>query len=1058
MTLKLDNQAQPTGQPDDGMGWYKHEPSSSEYEPPQSADENNSQEAGSASDDLRKAELGGDEPADNSSKDGEQERLNQNFGYNHADSGNKLTRMVREWSVRQATKRNKIIGGSLLGVFAIVIVTMLGFSAFEAIHVRENMLGNGNRLVNQTLQNRRAKSFARIMRKMSSDATFANKLNSDKLTKKLMAQGFTIGYDPTTKKVNHLEFTSPDDPSQKRVFDFDEPDLRKSTKDFFGGDDLGREISRNFDNVTGIRAATWKGRAARRLYGSMGVRLTNWVDGRKPTANAQDDFADRYSAANAGDRQTQIEGRKPASSLSEDVDGDGVPDRQLAEGFENLNGYDDITPDMADQIEREALSKLQDGSLSPAQLTEIGAGLGTRYPSLGSRLTKLSGAFNLTEVPRMTCRIKGTLNFVSHVKNTALAAQMAKFSLRYVTVADHQKAGLIKSDGMKIMMAYMHTPNPATGKSYTNAGGFRNTIMGEKNARPSENNLARFSTGRNNTGTFGTIKGVVDGVPLSSPDSCKFVNNGFVQVGGGLIGVGAALFSGGTITAGNAAAGFAMGMLEELAFMIAVPLIQAAVTNDITSVITNGEMAGDALGSGWGVMRGMNAGSNGLRPIARAKVAALEKESQVYKADEMRQQSLYARYFDLKNTNSMGSKLAFATVSGQITPKSVFSNFLTLLPGQKVLAANEECQDPEIQKLQIHADIFCNPEMAESPDLNTDQTEQVLLAHTISYQVRDPATNKCAPQEVPAPLIKPTGEAEPYPNDGPGCINPGEKPTIKDDLTDYIAYCHSGRPGVLYHTDVNQDGTSNPEARMDPHEPAGSTSLTGRDGTQPCFYQGPSLKNDPDQNVGRWERYTDWYGYFTDEENIIEDINESYSDTLGGSESGSEDPLNTTEVISGDTSHLVCEAGTDGGVQDGYQDGQRFKIRICVVRGIKVNAQIARNIDRLLQDAERQGILLSGGGFRTMESQIALRTTNGCPDVYNSPSSSCRVATARPGYSNHQMGLAIDFSYQGRTICFPRSAASCGGNRAFDWLKANAGSYGLINFPKEAWHWSTNGK
>ncbi|MEI6581679.1 MAG: M15 family metallopeptidase, partial [bacterium] len=117
---------------------------------------------------------------------------------------------------------------------------------------------------------------------------------------------------------------------------------------------------------------------------------------------------------------------------------------------------------------------------------------------------------------------------------------------------------------------------------------------------------------------------------------------------------------------------------------------------------------------------------------------------------------------------------------------------------------------------------------------------------------------------------------------------------------------------------------------------------------------------------------------------------------------------------------------------------------------ITVNAQIASSVQGLLNKSTLDGIRLTGGGFRTMQQQISLRTSNGCPNVYDAPAESCATPTARPGYSNHQMGLAIDFSSSGSLI---RSSSSSG----FIWLNANAISYGLKNLPSEPWHWSVDG-
>ncbi len=130
---------------------------------------------------------------------------------------------------------------------------------------------------------------------------------------------------------------------------------------------------------------------------------------------------------------------------------------------------------------------------------------------------------------------------------------------------------------------------------------------------------------------------------------------------------------------------------------------------------------------------------------------------------------------------------------------------------------------------------------------------------------------------------------------------------------------------------------------------------------------------------------------------------------------------------------------------------------LATVRGITVDASIASNLEQLLAAAEADGFVLGGSGYRSSEITARLRIANGCPDVYDSPASSCRIPTARPGTSEHESGLAIDFTWRGQTICYPRSASRCSGNAAFDWLRANASRFGLYNLPSEAWHWSTTG-
>lgn len=125
-------------------------------------------------------------------------------------------------------------------------------------------------------------------------------------------------------------------------------------------------------------------------------------------------------------------------------------------------------------------------------------------------------------------------------------------------------------------------------------------------------------------------------------------------------------------------------------------------------------------------------------------------------------------------------------------------------------------------------------------------------------------------------------------------------------------------------------------------------------------------------------------------------------------------------------------------------------LSLQTVRGITVASSIADQLDRMLGAAEAAGLTLQGGGYRSSDAQIRLRQQN-CPDVYDSSPSSCSPPTARPGASNHERGLAVDFTCNGGGIIRSRSSP------CFVWLDANAASYGFYNLPSEPWHWSING-
>ncbi len=152
-----------------------------------------------------------------------------------------------------------------------------------------------------------------------------------------------------------------------------------------------------------------------------------------------------------------------------------------------------------------------------------------------------------------------------------------------------------------------------------------------------------------------------------------------------------------------------------------------------------------------------------------------------------------------------------------------------------------------------------------------------------------------------------------------------------------------------------------------------------------------------------------------------------------------------------------CEAGKDIGIKVGSIKYKAVRLRICDLKGMKVEAPISGDLARMLAAAERDGIKLGAAStFRSRADQIRLRRGN-CGTsyyaIYKMRSGNCSPPTATPGNSNHEGGRAIDFSYKGRTLCFPRPGSRCFGNPAYNWLVKNARKFGFENIPSEAWHW-----
>ncbi|MGI5860481.1 MAG: peptidoglycan-binding protein [Myxococcales bacterium] len=138
---------------------------------------------------------------------------------------------------------------------------------------------------------------------------------------------------------------------------------------------------------------------------------------------------------------------------------------------------------------------------------------------------------------------------------------------------------------------------------------------------------------------------------------------------------------------------------------------------------------------------------------------------------------------------------------------------------------------------------------------------------------------------------------------------------------------------------------------------------------------------------------------------------------------------------SGVSSASSSSASSSSGIAaTGYSRGKRVSIRIAPVGGGQyLNVRCAQAYKDMLAAARRAGIrLTTTSGYRTYAQQQALYQRYGSPRA------------AKPGYSNHQMGLAVDIGGVGGY-----------NTRAYRWLAANASKFGFVNnVSGEYWHFT----
>jgi LAS superfamily LD-carboxypeptidase LdcB len=132
---------------------------------------------------------------------------------------------------------------------------------------------------------------------------------------------------------------------------------------------------------------------------------------------------------------------------------------------------------------------------------------------------------------------------------------------------------------------------------------------------------------------------------------------------------------------------------------------------------------------------------------------------------------------------------------------------------------------------------------------------------------------------------------------------------------------------------------------------------------------------------------------------------------------------------------LVGSASAHADSAVGYVQGKKIKLAVVDVGGVAVEERTANAFLAMAAAAAEDGIELElTSGFRTNERQAELYKE------YRDGG----VLAAKPGYSNHQSGRAVDINVWNWTV--------------FEWLDAHAATYGFKRTVKnEPWHWEYRG-
>lgn len=613
------------------------------------------------------------------------------------------------------------------------------------------------------------------------------------------------------------------------------------------------------------------------------------------------------------------------------------------------------------------------------------------------------------------CQIYGGVTALTYAAKTIRAAQLVRYALIFMTVADAIKAGESPDPADMallggIITAVVTDPNDPTRKlinAGTDSFGYKYAAYGDaKGSLKSMTVANRFMAGG---GMVGDLNGITNTALSFFPEgrqgankTCGVLANPIVQGVSIVAGIAALFVPGANVTK------IALGATASAAVGLAMATLPALLGDIVAGTVTEGivgEEAVNAITSGAGnLMSDSLAGENGNGPMTKEDTLAylnLQQETQDrYIADELQQTSP----FDATNPNTfIGSIVAklipLQSSSNPLTTLSSLlnSSFNSIIPKSKALTTQQQadalnvCNDLDVTDAGYAADPFCNvirgippkylnkdplvvvDELIASGDLSADGAPQTKFQDFVK---------QCMQNEGPLGYSDPTIG---YNNEE------AQKCIINDSNANYY----------LHFADLRVElGLSDEDIAQETSGGQTNASITPPPDTE-GYGQGWVLKRGVDYSQYACDPRMDDLGVIT-----VNDFNFTYR---------------------------VC----------GEKDSTRTTG--CGMR-VGINAMTSTNYMNMKEAAAGAGVNLGlADGFRR---------NNGCE-------------TSADSNSRHFHGTAMDLysKVDGNTICWTSGPDTATANACRQksnhqgdmvrWLDANAAKYGFLNLKSEAWHWST---
>lgn len=696
-----------------------------------------------------------------------------------------------------------------------------------------------------------------------------------------------------------------------------------------------------------------------------------------------------------------------------------------SEAKDKVTGEIRNSKDNAKNSMRKSLGLTEIDMTAPKLSEKEKAAANPKFKEATNNINKVGAKYSkFDDIANGMCAIYNISKGMSFAIKTAKIASFAGFAMIFLTASDQIKAGDGDADAMSVAGDILALPDE-NGETATSSQGYRMATYGDQAVLSAEdqkysstvnNESVNIITALTNVAAFGGLSSL-----LFMNQMCIIANNPSPAIQAIIDAIGncpddimlAIMTLGGAAILSLAKCIIKVGVFTAIASAAINLAIKSITENIIKGEVPNldedtkGSAAGNAIYSGSANILGGKAATYGLK-------AGNKNEIRQYslKTAAIRQQENAIAAYEAKNTpfdinnqysfvGSLAKTLGIANLRN-FTTASYLNNIFSFMPKSFATLSNNsyadasnkadlydnQCSDANLKLLKIDADAFCNPSYVMSDSEIDSDTNNV-----VQYMINKGFINEDSGEAISGSKYK-----------------------------KYLDNCAN---------------------RVEPL----SETATGIEDPEYVWKLGWNCSADTASDVTA-EELNNFHTYTMDK--AINDTIDTPYEGGGGSGTAAGTTIDVANLYQpSDT--IACAPGTTEAVAsaDGYTDGNLVKIKLCYIPNTSDSDSAERTFDSVITVNSR----VSGAWLALINE---MRTATG--DNIISASSSFRTpemqATnpggAAVGYSNHQMGLAVDFG----DLYGPASWGK-GEQKYYDFLSYDGGGakYGFNQLSGEAWHW-----